>query len=78
MTMITELPTFGSEFGRKEWSFEAGWLNVNHGSYGAAPNSVISAFRKVSLILAVPLGRSSSVKGRGMNYFGGGDGILIL
>jgi hypothetical protein len=76
MAMRTELPTFGSEFGRKEWSFEAGWLNVNHGSYGAAPNSVISAFRKVSLILAVPLSRSSSAgKGRGMNYFGGGDGI---
>ncbi|KAK4698914.1 hercynylcysteine S-oxide lyase, partial [Phenoliferia sp. Uapishka_3] len=39
------LPVFGSQFGKDFWSFEEGWTNVNHGSYGAAPNPVIKAFR---------------------------------
>lgn len=38
------LPPFGRAM-CEEWSFESGWVNLNHGSYGAAPNAVISAMR---------------------------------
>ena len=41
----TELPRFGKEMA-KEWGFEAGWINLNHGSYGAAPNCVIKSMRE--------------------------------
>ena len=45
MQMVEPLPEFGKSFREKYWSFEEGWLNVNHGSYGAAPNPVIEEFR---------------------------------
>ncbi|GAA6006759.1 hypothetical protein JCM11491_003171 [Sporobolomyces phaffii] len=35
---------FGRELRDKYWNFEQGWVNLNHGSYGAAPKPVVDAF----------------------------------
>ncbi|GAA5930368.1 hypothetical protein JCM10213_001072 [Rhodosporidiobolus nylandii] len=41
----------GEEYGKKlremYWRFEEGWVNANHGSYGAAPLPVIQRFREI-------------------------------
>lgn len=44
---VEELPVFGKEFRNKYWSFDKGYTNVNHGSYGVAPNPVIDAYRAI-------------------------------
>ncbi|KAM0752245.1 PLP-dependent transferase [Meredithblackwellia eburnea MCA 4105] len=42
-----ELEAFGREFGVKYWSFEPGWVNLNHGSYGAPPIPVVDRVREI-------------------------------
>ncbi|KAI5481341.1 aminotransferase, class V/Cysteine desulfurase [Pseudohyphozyma bogoriensis] len=41
-----KLPEFGKEM-RKNWTFADGWVNLNHGSYGAPPKQVIDAMRAI-------------------------------
>ncbi|GAA6061312.1 hypothetical protein JCM10212_005426 [Sporobolomyces blumeae] len=38
---------FGKELRERYWKFEPGWVNINHGSYGAAPRPVIERFLEV-------------------------------
>ncbi|GAA5883682.1 hypothetical protein JCM16303_004764 [Sporobolomyces ruberrimus] len=38
---------FGKELREKYWSFEKGWVNLNHGSYGAAPKPVVDSFLSI-------------------------------
>ncbi|GAA5853984.1 hypothetical protein JCM8547_008182 [Rhodosporidiobolus lusitaniae] len=38
---------FVTEFGRKYWQFEEGWIKINHGSYGVPPLPVVSRFHAV-------------------------------
>ncbi|GAA5877343.1 hypothetical protein JCM8547_003839 [Rhodosporidiobolus lusitaniae] len=35
---------FGKKFREKYWRFKEGWVNINHGSYGAAPVPVVHRF----------------------------------
>ncbi|KAM0755019.1 PLP-dependent transferase [Meredithblackwellia eburnea MCA 4105] len=45
LTCKAKLESFGRSFGRKYWKFQPGWINLNHGSYGAEPLPVLQAFR---------------------------------
>ncbi|ORY56810.1 pyridoxal phosphate-dependent transferase [Leucosporidium creatinivorum] len=43
-----EYEPFGKSLREKYWTFEKGWVNLNHGSYGSAPKPVIDACRAIS------------------------------
>ncbi|GAA6033452.1 hypothetical protein JCM8097_001404 [Rhodosporidiobolus ruineniae] len=43
----SELPKLGKEVREKYWQFEEGWVNLNHGAYGAAPRPVVERFRQI-------------------------------
>ncbi|GAA5962306.1 hypothetical protein JCM3765_004741 [Sporobolomyces pararoseus] len=38
---------FGKEVREKYWGFEKDWINLNHGSYGAAPTPVVDSFLSI-------------------------------
>ncbi|GAA5982857.1 hypothetical protein JCM10908_006812 [Rhodotorula pacifica] len=43
----SQLEPFGRELAKKYWRFEDGWVNLNHGSYGAAPRPVVDALHAI-------------------------------
>ncbi|GAA5876257.1 hypothetical protein JCM3774_002339 [Rhodotorula dairenensis] len=38
---------FGRQLAKKYWQFEEGWVNLNHGSYGAAPRPVVDRMHAI-------------------------------
>ncbi|GAA5954093.1 hypothetical protein JCM8115_003309 [Rhodotorula mucilaginosa] len=43
----TAFEPFGRELAKKYWRFEEGWVNLNHGSYGAAPLPVVESLHAI-------------------------------
>ncbi|KWU45260.1 PLP-dependent transferase [Rhodotorula sp. JG-1b] len=43
----TAFEPFGRQLAKKYWRFEEGWVNLNHGSYGAAPLPVVECLHAI-------------------------------